>query len=122
MLRGVLLVSLLALSACTTYVVRPEGVPVSTVSQCSAPVGVSVEYNNLFIALGKTRELGTRLVLTSQLRHEQSYQFTYQVVRYAAPVNAQGAIAPCLVIVMPDVWQEAFVVNEQSGEQWRVTP
>lgn len=115
--------ALLWLTGCTTTIVQPEARPVSSTSQCAAPEGVSVRYNSLYIAVGKRPNTGYGVELVSQLRQQDTYQFTY---RETGPIAGQRygqmQTKPCLIIVMPQQWDRAFVVNEQTGEQWRVTP
>lgn len=115
--------ALLGLTGCTTTVIQSEALPISSASQCAAPEGVSVRYNSLYIAVGKRPNTGYGVELVSQLRQQDTYQFTY---RETSPVAGQryGQMQtnPCLIIVMPKHWDKAFVVNEHTGQQWRVTP
>lgn len=110
----------LALSACTRVVVQPEALPISSVSHCAASDGVTLRYNTLYVAPGK-RPAGSSVHLVSQLKNKQDYQFVYQEIASSSK-NTRAAIHPCLIIVMPKIWHQAWVVNQQTGEEWSIKP
>lgn len=111
------------LTACTTVIVQPEALPISSTTQCAAPEGVSVRYNSLYIAIGQRPSAGYGVELVSQLRQQHTYQFTYRETQPSVGQrHAQMQTNPCLIIVMPKTWDKAFVVNQYTQEQWRVTP
>lgn len=112
-----------ALSACAITVLPFAALPVSSSNQCAAPEGVSVRYNSLYVAIGKRSNTGFSVELVSQLKKGDVYQFTVrEVTPVAGRMYGQMKTHPCLNIVMPDDWQEAWVVNQSTGQQWRVRP
>ena len=121
MWRAILLAT--SLSACATTVLPPAALPISSSNQCAAPDGASVRYNSVYVAIGKRPNTGFGVELVSQLKKGNIYQFTVrEVTPVAGRMYGQMQTHPCLIIVMPNTWQEAWVVNQSTGQQWRVRP
>lgn len=105
------------LVGCTTTIVQSEVLAVSHVSQCAAPKGASLTYNSLYLALGERPHAGYRAQLVSQLKDKDNYQIIFKEVQLPAQGPRQR-VSPCLIIVMPKQWQQVWVINQSSGEQW----
>lgn len=120
---GLLMSALVALNGCTTTVVTEAELPMSSTNRCVAPVGVSLRYNTLTIALGERPHAGYGIDLIGQQQQQGEYRLLFRERRpEPGRVYAQMLVSPCLQVVMPSHWQTVTVTRQDTGEVWQLTP
>ena len=122
--RAALCVSaVLALPACTTVAVQENTLPMSSMNHCAAPVGVSVRYGTLTIALGDRPSTGYGVQIVGQQEDSGEYEFIYRETKpQAGLVYAQMITQPCAQLILPKDWQQVTVRHEINGSEIMLTP
>jgi len=116
-----LITSIAGLSACTT--VKATRLPMSTMNHCAAPVGVSVKYGTLTIALGDRPSMGYGIEIVGQDENDGKYEFIYQETKpEPGRMYAQVITQPCAQVVLPVDWKQVQVTDQQSGKIQLLTP
>ncbi len=124
-LFSLLFISLLGvpLAGCTTVVLSDTQLPMSSSNRCAGPAGVSVRYHTLTIAIGERPHTGYGIELVGQQQQNGDYQLLYRETQPQPGMHyAQMLVSPCLQVVLPHNWRSVVVTNQDSGQQWQLTP
>ena len=95
----------------------------SSMNHCAAPVGVSVRYGTLTIALGDRPSTGYGVQIVGQQEDSGEYEFIYRETKpQAGRVYAQMITQPCAQVILPKDWQQVTVRHEINGSEIMLTP
>lgn len=111
------------LSGCTTALLSDAELPMSSSNRCAGPVGVSVRYHTVTIALGERPHTGYGIELVGQQQKAGEYRLLYrETLPQPGMQYAQMLVSPCLQVVLPRDWSGVTVIHQDTGRQWRLTP
>ena len=120
---GLISLTFLICSGCTTVSSKETQLPMSAMNHCAAPVGVSLSYGSLTIALGDRPNNGYGIELVGQQESAGEYELIYrETLPLPGRMYAQVITQPCLQVILPKDWQQVRVINQDNGQSVTLTP